>query len=207
MLVLKLLPSLLLVTSVLQATVEAQPAKCEKKEFAETQAKYQQCAAAKIASISKALEEGAGLETLCSAVRELIHSCGDELGWCFTEDQVEETKTKQRVGLESVLSQHLAAPSLESCLADNTPSSSSSSIREETSVKELPTTTLATVSDDRLPSPTQPSSELPPPPLSSPTRVPRLLPVPKSSSSSSSSHLVSPSTLLPLLIVVLLLQT
>ena len=33
-------------------------------------------------------QEGAGLETLCSAVRELIHSCGDELGWCFTEDQV-----------------------------------------------------------------------------------------------------------------------
>ena len=21
-------------------------------------------------------------------MRELIHSCGDELGWCFTEDQV-----------------------------------------------------------------------------------------------------------------------
>ena len=36
--------------------VEGEPAKCEKKEFAETQAKYQQCAAAKIASISKALE-------------------------------------------------------------------------------------------------------------------------------------------------------
>ena len=34
-------------------------------------------------------QEGAGLETLCSAVRELIHSCGDELGWCFTEDQVD----------------------------------------------------------------------------------------------------------------------
>ena len=33
-------------------------------------------------------QDGAGLETLCSAVRELIHSCGDELGWCFTEDQV-----------------------------------------------------------------------------------------------------------------------
>ena len=33
-------------------------------------------------------QEGAGLETLCSAVRELIHSCGDELGWCFAEDQV-----------------------------------------------------------------------------------------------------------------------
>ena len=52
MLVLKLLP-LLLVTVL---PTRAQPAKCEKKEFAETQAKYQQCAAAKIASISKALE-------------------------------------------------------------------------------------------------------------------------------------------------------
>ena len=53
MLVLKLLPLLL---ATLLPTVRAQPAKCEKKEFAETQAKYQQCAAAKIASISKALE-------------------------------------------------------------------------------------------------------------------------------------------------------
>lgn len=198
MLVLKLLP-LLLVTVL---PTRAQPAKCEKKEFAETQAKYQQCAAAKIASISKALEEGAGLETLCSAVRELIHSCGDELGWCFTEDQVEETKTKQRVGLESVLSQHLAAPSLESCLADDTPSRSS---REGTTVKEG-TTTVAT-SDPVETSPTknsQPSSELPPP-LSRPTRVPRLLPVPKSSSSS--SPLIFPSTLPLLLLLVLLLQT
>ena len=53
MLVLKLL--LLLLVAVLP-TIRALPAKCEKKEFAETQAKYQQCAAAKIASISKALE-------------------------------------------------------------------------------------------------------------------------------------------------------
>ena len=53
MLVLKLLP-LLLVTVL--PTIQGLPAKCEKKEFAETQAKYQQCAAAKIASISKALE-------------------------------------------------------------------------------------------------------------------------------------------------------
>ena len=57
MLVLKLLP-LLLVTVL--PTTRAQPAKCEKKEFAETQAKYQQCAAAKIASISKALEVSDG---------------------------------------------------------------------------------------------------------------------------------------------------
>merc|ERR1719391_1430804 len=180
--------------------IQALPAKCEKKEFAETQAKYQQCAAAKIASISKALEEGAGLETLCSAVRELIHSCGDELGWCFTEDQVEETRTKQRVGLESVLSQHLAAPSLESCLADETPSSSRSSSSqggEGTSVREP--TTVSTSPDPVQTSPTrnsQPSSELPSP-LSSPTRVPRLLPVPKTSSSSSSPSLLPPSTLLP----------
>ena len=41
-----------------------------------------------IMEIIMLVQEGAGLETLCSAVRELIHSCGDELGWCFTEDQV-----------------------------------------------------------------------------------------------------------------------
>ena len=59
MLVLKLL--LLLLVAVLP-TIWALPAKCEKKEFAETQAKYQQCAAAKIASISKALEVRTSVE-------------------------------------------------------------------------------------------------------------------------------------------------
>ena len=65
MLVLKLLP--LLLAAVLP-TVRAQPAKCEKKEFAETQAKYQQCAAAKIASISKALEVREVLRSSISAL-------------------------------------------------------------------------------------------------------------------------------------------
>ena len=65
MLVLKLLP--LLLATVLP-TGRAQPAKCEKKEFAETQAKYQQCAAAKIASISKALEVREVLRSSISAL-------------------------------------------------------------------------------------------------------------------------------------------
>ena len=60
MLVLKLLPLLLLVT-LLPKMTWALPAKCEKREFAETQAKYQQCAADKIASISKALEVRRGV--------------------------------------------------------------------------------------------------------------------------------------------------
>ena len=64
MLVLKLLP-LLLVVTVLPATIRALPAKCEKREFAETQAKYQQCAADKIASISKALEVSRSVSRKC----------------------------------------------------------------------------------------------------------------------------------------------
>ena len=54
MLGLKLLP--LLLGLLPWSMVCSLPAKCEKREFAETQTKYQQCAAAKIDSISKALE-------------------------------------------------------------------------------------------------------------------------------------------------------
>ena len=52
-------------------------------------------------------QEGAGLANLCGAVRELIHSCGDELGWCFTEDQVKLYQfgvIKQLVANDSVIS-------------------------------------------------------------------------------------------------------
>lgn len=197
MLGLKLLP--LLLCFLPWSMVSSLPAKCEKREFAETQTKYQQCAAAKIDSISKALEDGAGLNTLCGAVRELIHSCGDELGWCFTEDQVEETKTKQRMGLESVLSQHLAASSLEACLADH-----STGIANATTTVNDPTTSATSLASSS--SKDYKSTELPHP-LSTPTRVPRLLPPPKSSSTSSSSS--SKSSLAPhlLLVLLLLLQT
>jgi hypothetical protein len=47
---------LLLALLAIPGLATALPAKCEQKEFAETQAKYQQCAAAKIASITGALE-------------------------------------------------------------------------------------------------------------------------------------------------------
>jgi len=194
MLGLKLLP--LLLGLLPWSMVCSLPAKCEKREFAETQTKYQQCAAAKIDSISKALEDGAGLNTLCGAVRELIHSCGDELGWCFTEDQVEETKTKQRMGLESVLSQHLAAPSLEACLADH-----STGITNAATTVNDPTTSATLLASSS--SKDYKSTELAHP-LSTPTRVPRLLPPPKSSSTSSSTSSLPP---LLLLFLLLLLQT
>lgn len=35
-----------------------------------------------------AAEERASILTVCSAVRQLLYDCGNELGWCFTEDQV-----------------------------------------------------------------------------------------------------------------------
>ena len=75
MLVLKLLPVLLLVLP-----TWALPAKCEKKEFAETQAKYQQCAAAKIASISKALEVSDGANIVNTREAFKINEDDDDKG-------------------------------------------------------------------------------------------------------------------------------
>ena len=82
MLGLKLLPLLLCLLP--WSMVSSLPAKCEKREFAETQTKYQQCAAAKIDSISKALE-----------VRDCkVYLAHDHLdNWClsFTKFQLLQT--------------------------------------------------------------------------------------------------------------------
>ena len=91
--------------------------------------------------------------------------------------------------------QHLAAPSLEACLADH-----STGITNAATTVNDPTTsaTLLTSSSSK----DYKSTELPHP-LSTPTRVPRLLPPPQSSSSSSTSSLPP----LLLLFLLLLLQT
>ena len=34
--------------------------------------------------------------TVCDAVRQLLYDCGNELGWCFTEDQVQLCHLKLR---------------------------------------------------------------------------------------------------------------
>ena len=65
--------------------------KCGEKEFGETRSSYERCASNKILEISAWLEAGPGtllLSSVCGAVRDLLHTCGDELGWCFTADQV-----------------------------------------------------------------------------------------------------------------------
>ena len=84
------------------------PSKCEPEEYQETREHYEVCASNKIREITAWLErrtrrrnrsqkEEADLEaeeekksilTVCNAVRQLLYDCGNELGWCFTEDQV-----------------------------------------------------------------------------------------------------------------------
>ena len=84
------------------------PTKCEAEEYLETREHYEVCASNKIREITAWLErrarrrdssqqEEAELEveeekksilTVCNAVRQLLYDCGNELGWCFTEDQV-----------------------------------------------------------------------------------------------------------------------
>ena len=36
----------------------------------------------------EAEKEKKSILTVCNAVRQLLYDCGNELGWCFTEDQV-----------------------------------------------------------------------------------------------------------------------
>ncbi len=41
--------------------------------------------------------------TVCNAVRQLLYDCGDELGWCFTEDQVNDGQTTKKNKLCALL--------------------------------------------------------------------------------------------------------
>lgn len=51
-------------------------------------------------------QEEVVISEVCSHVQDLLHSCGDELGWCFTADQVEETKNVQKSGIRDILRRH-----------------------------------------------------------------------------------------------------
>jgi len=67
-------------------------------------------------------EEEDSILTVCNAVRQLLYDCGNELGWCFTEVQVSETRFKQREGLETILAEHYSKEKLELCFVqENTP--------------------------------------------------------------------------------------
>ena len=71
--------------------VRAGQYKCGEKEFTETRNNYERCASLKIREITVWLElnpENLLLSSVCGAVQDLLHTCGDELGWCFTELQV-----------------------------------------------------------------------------------------------------------------------
>ena len=112
------------------------PSKCEPEEYQETREHYEVCASNKIREITAWLErrerrrrsekdlelaeeqEKKSILTVCNAVRQLLYDCGNELGWCFTEDQVSETRFKQKAGLEGILSNYYSAESLRMCFIE-----------------------------------------------------------------------------------------
>merc|ERR1719400_645067 len=114
------------------------PTKCEAEESLETREHYEVCASNKIREITAWLErrarrrdssqqEEAELEveeekksilTVCNAVRQLLYDCGNELGWCFTEDQVSEARFKQKASLEELLSKYYSTESLRMCFVE-----------------------------------------------------------------------------------------
>ena len=74
--------------------------KCGEKEFTETRNSYEKCASLKIREITVWLEqnpENLLLSSVCGAVQDLLHTCGDELGWCFTEIQVHNSHSIQQI--------------------------------------------------------------------------------------------------------------
>lgn len=104
---------------------EADRLKCGEKEFQETRSNYESCASDKIASVTTWLqkvttgeqnEDQVVISEVCSHVQDLLHSCGDELGWCFTAAQVEETKRVQKSGIQEILRRHLSEDKVAACL-------------------------------------------------------------------------------------------
>jgi len=104
---------------------EAARLKCGEKEFQETRSNYESCASDKIASVTTWLqkvttgeqnEDQVVISEVCSHVQDLLHSCGDELGWCFTAAQVEETKRVQKSGIQEILRKHLSEEKVIACL-------------------------------------------------------------------------------------------
>jgi len=107
------------------------PSKCTEAEFLENRNNYERCASNKIREITAWLDrrehrlrnddssssddDKRSIMTVCNAVRQLLYDCGDELGWCFTEDQVTKTRYKQKAGLEDILSKYYSPDTLKMC--------------------------------------------------------------------------------------------
>merc|ERR1711874_705965 len=107
-------------------------------EYLETREHYEVCASNKIREITAWLERRArrrngsqkeeaegeaeaekkSILTVCNAVRQLLYDCGNELGWCFTEDQVSEARFKQKASLEELLSKYYSTESLRMCFVE-----------------------------------------------------------------------------------------
>merc|ERR1712198_703287 len=105
--------------------------KCDEAEYKRIRETYERCAGNKIREITAWLErrertrrsndydtedgEKKSILNVCDAVRQLLYDCGDELGWCFTENQVTETRYKQKAGLQDILSKYYSEEALKMC--------------------------------------------------------------------------------------------
>merc|ERR1711936_805437 len=116
--------SLVLWLLLVSARGQEQVKQCKEQEFAQTRNNYELCASRKIGEITSWLqkeeqegqeEKEEGLIAVCRAVRQLIHDCGNALSYCFTTEQVEETKEKQRSGLRTILAKHYTPANMDRC--------------------------------------------------------------------------------------------
>merc|ERR1712117_705140 len=86
--------------------------------------------------------EKESIVVVCDAVRQLLYDCGNELGWCFTENQVTEARYKQKAGLEDVLSKYYSKDALKMCFVEK------SSQSRDPAYSSLPSSTNEEYKDD-----------------------------------------------------------
>ena len=88
--------NIVLILCLLTVSATGQEQECKEEQFSQTRINYEGCASKKIHEITSWLqrEEGEGelkeegVTAVCSAVRELIHECGNALAFCFSDAQV-----------------------------------------------------------------------------------------------------------------------
>jgi len=155
--------------------------KCGQTQLQDTRTNYERCASNKIREITAWLqmkEESILLSSVCTAVHELLHLCGDELGWCFTQEQVEVTKSTQQAGIEEILRRHLPVDTVETCLHQDIPikvlagkgQNSTSEAESATPSSQAPSTSTTTTTTTTTSTTTSTTESLDPRKPASPRR-------------------------------------
>merc|ERR1711971_377430 len=97
---------------------------CSEQEFKDVRNKYEGCANQKIENITELLQTAGNTDSrqdvvICDQVKQLINHCGQLLDQCFKLEQIEDTKVKQRAGIQRILSKRFSTEQIAQCFSNS----------------------------------------------------------------------------------------